>query len=337
MRDEDTESGKGASLPQSPHGSASAAAVGDSSGPRSVDSDFEDSRQDYRTFPDVALSLCGQFSDNVDPPEDLFLKSLVSCEEFIENPRLMENPDLVVRIGNKYYTWKVACPIVMGWVVYQHVLPQPSIDALVHEYMPKREEKKTESVPAPARSSWFPWGRRAQPKKESSEVGGNPNITTQPEVSGSEAINITNQKVETDNPPVRPSTVDISANGSSSDNESDGSTGANTGKKLPMGKRPYLEKTDVYCKTLRLTNEQIVSRTFVHNECYLNFTFVLLQRQLNLREGSNEAMFSVTTAFQGTTRCKCHIYLWRYDDKIVISDIDGTITKYDFFTRFFKL
>lgn len=47
-----------------------------------------------------------------------------------------------------------------------------------------------------------------------------------------------------------------------------------------------------------------------------------------MREGSNEAMFSVTTAYQGTTRCKCHIYLWRYDDKVVISDIDGTITKY---------
>ena len=75
----------------------------------------------------------------------------------------------------------------------------------------------------------------------------------------------------------------------------------------------------------------------MHNECYLNFTFVLLQRQLNLREGSNEAMFSVTTAFQGTTRCKCHIYLWRYDDKIVISDIDGTITKYDFYSLFLNV
>lgn len=37
----------------------------------------------------------------------------------------------------------------------------------------------------------------------------------------------------------------------------------------------------------------------------------------------------MTTAYQGTTRCKCHIYKWRWDDKIVISDIDGTITKSD--------
>merc|ERR1712156_997678 len=51
--------------------------------------------------------------------------------------------------------------------------------------------------------------------------------------------------------------------------------------------------------------------------------------ELNLTPGSNEAEFSVTTAFQGTTRCKCHIYLWHHSDKVVISDIDGTITKSD--------
>lgn len=51
------------------------------------------------------------------------------------------------------------------------------------------------------------------------------------------------------------------------------------------------------------------------------------QASLNLNEGANEVVFSVTTAYQGTTRCKCRIYKWRYDDKIVISDIDGTITR----------
>ena len=31
--------------------------------------------------------------------------------------------------------------------------------------------------------------------------------------------------------------------------------------------------------------------------------------------------------FQGTAMCTATIYLWNYSDKIVISDIDGTITK----------
>jgi len=54
----------------------------------------------------------------------------------------------------------------------------------------------------------------------------------------------------------------------------------------------------------------------------------MFQAKLNLREGSNEIVFSVTTAYQGTCHCKCFLFKWRYDDKIVISDIDGTITKY---------
>lgn len=43
----------------------------------------------------------------------------------------------------------------------------------------------------------------------------------------------------------------------------------------------------------------------------------------------NEVVFSVTTAYQGTSRCKCYLFKWKYNDKVVISDIDGTITRSD--------
>ncbi|XP_053211842.1 phosphatidate phosphatase LPIN3-like [Panonychus citri] len=64
-----------------------------------------------------------------------------------------------------------------------------------------------------------------------------------------------------------------------------------------------------YTKVLQMTSQQIAS--------------------LDLRKGRNEAIFSVTTAYQGTARCECSIYLWNHDDKIVVSDIDGTITRSD--------
>uniref|UniRef100_G3UAX3 phosphatidate phosphatase n=1 Tax=Loxodonta africana TaxID=9785 RepID=G3UAX3_LOXAF len=67
--------------------------------------------------------------------------------------------------------------------------------------------------------------------------------------------------------------------------------------------------TPTYKKSLRLSSEQI--------------------RCLNLQEGANDVVFSVTTQYQGTCRCKATIYLWKWDDKVVISDIDGTITKSD--------
>ncbi|XP_053963858.1 phosphatidate phosphatase LPIN3 isoform X2 [Anastrepha ludens] len=68
-------------------------------------------------------------------------------------------------------------------------------------------------------------------------------------------------------------------------------------------------KNERYKKSLRLSSEAI--------------------KQLNLKDGMNEIEFSVTTAYQGTTRCKCYLFRWNHNDKVVISDIDGTITKSD--------
>lgn len=54
------------------------------------------------------------------------------------------------------------------------------------------------------------------------------------------------------------------------------------------------------------------------------------QASLKLKEGPNDVTFSITTQYQGTCRCEGTIYLWNWDDKVIISDIDGTITKYAF-------
>ncbi|KAL1302676.1 hypothetical protein AAFC00_003040 [Neodothiora populina] len=59
-----------------------------------------------------------------------------------------------------------------------------------------------------------------------------------------------------------------------------------------------------YAKTLRLTSDQLHS--------------------LNLKSGANSMSFSVNRA-----TCTANIYRWKYDVPIVISDIDGTITKSD--------
>uniref|UniRef100_A0A8C9X0L0 phosphatidate phosphatase n=1 Tax=Sander lucioperca TaxID=283035 RepID=A0A8C9X0L0_SANLU len=73
-------------------------------------------------------------------------------------------------------------------------------------------------------------------------------------------------------------------------------------------RRRDMDNNQMYRKSLRLTSNQI---------------------QLNLREGANKVVFSVTTQYQGTCRCEAAIYLWKWDDRVIISDIDGTITKSD--------
>ncbi|OAD06707.1 hypothetical protein MUCCIDRAFT_127936, partial [Mucor lusitanicus CBS 277.49] len=65
----------------------------------------------------------------------------------------------------------------------------------------------------------------------------------------------------------------------------------------------------VYAKTLRLTSDQLKS--------------------LSLKKGVNTISFSVSSAYQGTATCAAKIFYWDYGIQVVISDIDGTITKSD--------
>jgi phosphatidate phosphatase LPIN len=60
-------------------------------------------------------------------------------------------------------------------------------------------------------------------------------------------------------------------------------------------------------------------------------------KKLNLKPGANQITYSITTAIQGTTKIESFIFLWNYDDKIVVSDIDGTITKSDVLGHFLPM
>ncbi|KAG9187972.1 phosphatidate phosphatase LPIN [Alternaria panax] len=70
-----------------------------------------------------------------------------------------------------------------------------------------------------------------------------------------------------------------------------------------MPKSARLE-TKTYAKTLRLTSEQL--------------------RALNLKPGANTMSFTVNRS-----KCEAYMFYWKHDVPIVISDIDGTITKSD--------
>uniref|UniRef100_A0A5K3EGT2 phosphatidate phosphatase n=2 Tax=Mesocestoides corti TaxID=53468 RepID=A0A5K3EGT2_MESCO len=50
---------------------------------------------------------------------------------------------------------------------------------------------------------------------------------------------------------------------------------------------------------------------------------------LGLKPGANDIEYRIVTKYQGTASCTAKIYLWRSDDKLVVSDVDGTITRSD--------
>src|SRR5205814_6743783 len=71
-----------------------------------------------------------------------------------------------------------------------------------------------------------------------------------------------------------------------------------------IGTPPTGDPNKNYAKTLRLTSNQL--------------------KALGLKEGANTMRFSVNRA-----TCQAYMYYWKYNVPIVISDIDGTITKSD--------
>ncbi|CAL5334869.1 unnamed protein product [Camellia sinensis] len=58
---------------------------------------------------------------------------------------------------------------------------------------------------------------------------------------------------------------------------------------------------------------------------------------LNLKEGQNMVTFSFSTRVLGMQQVDAHIYLWKWNARIVISDVDGTITKSDVLGQFMPL
>nr|XP_019050786.1 hypothetical protein I302_01228 [Kwoniella bestiolae CBS 10118]OCF29716.1 hypothetical protein I302_01228 [Kwoniella bestiolae CBS 10118] len=82
----------------------------------------------------------------------------------------------------------------------------------------------------------------------------------------------------------------------------------------PPAEQPVPEPAETpegkqYAKTLRLSSDQLKS--------------------LHLKPGPNTIQFSVTSSYSGLATCTSRIFLWEEADQVVISDIDGTITKSD--------
>uniref|UniRef100_A0AAR2KFG8 LNS2/PITP domain-containing protein n=1 Tax=Pygocentrus nattereri TaxID=42514 RepID=A0AAR2KFG8_PYGNA len=242
--------------------------VGSSGMDSGVDS-FSDQLGD---LPNIAISLCGGLTENQEITREEFQERAISYQEFADNPSIIDDPNLVVKIGTKYYNWSTAAPLLLAMQVFQKPLPKAAVEDIMKEKMPKKGGRW-----------WFSWrGRNSSSKSESAAD----------QVESGEQAMITSSRLKDES--------------SSSDEDSR----ATNQKTTCSQQEPLLSPSNVcYRKTLRLSSEQLAS--------------------LHLKEGPNEVVFSVTTQYQGTCRCEGTIYLWNWDDKIVISDIDGTITRSD--------
>nr|XP_006976655.1 phosphatidate phosphatase LPIN1 isoform X5 [Peromyscus maniculatus bairdii] len=258
------------------NGARSANQSPQSVGSSGVDSGVESTSDGLRDLPSIAISLCGGLSDHRDITKDAFLEQAVSYQQFADNPAIIDDPNLVVKIGNKYYNWTTAAPLLLAMQAFQKPLPKATVESIMRDKMPKKGGRW-----------WFSWrGRNATIKEESKPEQCLPGTGHGTEEQLSQLGLAPRVKHES----------------SSSDEE-------HSAAKPSSSSHLSLLSNVSYKKTLRLTSEQLKS--------------------LKLKNGPNDVVFSVTTQYQGTCRCEGTIYLWNWDDKVIISDIDGTITRSD--------
>ncbi|XP_039935860.1 phosphatidate phosphatase LPIN3 [Hirundo rustica] len=263
------------------------------------------SPMDSDSMPTVALSLCGGLRGNRQISNETFMEHLISYQQFAENPRLISDPNLVIMINKKYYNWAVAGPIVLALQAFQRNIPESIIDELVKEKMHKRNRRcwfwrrrefPTEGQqPSPGKARVGTWWRdRAQQRQEKKESSSD----NEPQHLG--------DMLAMDTPAQKP--LPTYKKGQEEKEPSSDNQFLHPGDTLAM-EASAQKPLPTYKKSLRLSSEQI--------------------GKLNLQDGPNEVAFSVTTQYQGTCRCEATIFLWNWNEKVVISDIDGTITKSD--------
>lgn len=311
QNEEDRESGNGTSLPQSPTSLE---------GIKSMDSDYDDNKMEKLDF--VALSLCGGI-ENGGPSHEEFEKHRLQYADVCSNPALFSSPDLVVRINDKYLSWAVACPQVMTMLAFQKTLPNDSGESSQKGQPESAEEDtnpsdaqkdKSQSQQSPTEGArggrWWYWRRSNDKSTIKTENEQEMPLADESKSSAAAATQTSRSNTPDDSAvPSQASTnkaKEDGYNGSLSSEDADLSVDQSGRNESNHTLNSSVEK---YRKTLRLSSDQIDS--------------------LNLNEGTNEIVFSVTTAYQGTSRCKCYLFKWKYNDKVVISDIDGTITKSD--------
>ncbi|GLB34082.1 putative LNS2 [Lyophyllum shimeji] len=278
----------------------------------------------------------------------LFAQGKIDFERFLEEEDLVHHPGLVIRwAGNQYVARSDGSPLMRSLVVWRSATlrqkaqeapsrpPSPLSDEepegvrprsppLSDEQQPEeRHHHRSKSEPPekpqgkPTSSSWVQWWSRSGRKKKDAEKeeidaaapsaknerpGLRGTASAPPDgVPSPPTVAFDPKKIARDIPP-------------SESAPAYPSTPVQAPVEAPVKATPAAAHTHPapavsrkFAKTLRLTSDQLKS--------------------LNLKPGANTITFSLANST--TIACTARIFVWDSTDLVVVSDIDGTITKSD--------
>ncbi|KAG0088508.1 hypothetical protein BGZ92_006086 [Podila epicladia] len=269
--------------------------------------------------------------DGIVASEALFASNQISFEEFSKDPlKIINNKSLVCLINDRYFTWAVAGAYLTSLMLFR----KPLSDETLHQLSLKDSrqlsdlsEDRTQAADPPTRFGVLSrWLRGSQTSAQLPTAGDDrrqrsPSAGSEIKASVDEMYStssVTTQKHSEEpigdsmlherEPMTRSLSMPIGT-GRAGSISSEGTLNGRIQSLIPHSKR--------YAKTLRLTSDQLKS--------------------LNLKKGSNTLTFSVTSSYQGKAVCTAKLFLWEHDYQVVISDIDGTITKSDALGHIFTM
>uniref|UniRef100_A0A8C2H2G8 phosphatidate phosphatase n=1 Tax=Cyprinus carpio TaxID=7962 RepID=A0A8C2H2G8_CYPCA len=205
-------------------------------GSAAADSGTECMSDSASDLPDVTLSLCGGLGENGEISKEKFMEHIITYHEFAENLAIIDNPNLVVKIGNRYYNWTLAAPLILSLQAFQKNLPKATEEAWVKERMPKKSGR------------WWFWRKRADS---------------------------TIKQVRPDRRSESGRSMDTRDSSSDEEGKEVSAAASSMERKVQSEPHSHTT-THAYRKSLRLSSDQIVSVPFVRSQKYLYMLCSLL-------------------------------------------------------------
>ncbi|KAI8968547.1 Lipin/Ned1/Smp2-domain-containing protein [Mycotypha africana] len=261
----------------------------------------------------IEMSLCGfsSFTFDKEANATLFKENQVNYNTFVHNPSILNDHRLVFRYDGHYFAAAKNNPLFTSLLIFKKPLQKD-------DQLGTGKKDDTGSDNLSDSRDTYSYGRGwRQWLSRSSSANAVPSL----EEYNNGVIKPTKDSMESENQPVHhgsaPDSTKRKDDGITYSEQTTFTTTTKTtsvGWSLEHGQEqagsgPFFQKRKNYAKTLRLTSDQL--------------------KQLNLKKGVNTISFSVSSAYQGTATCAAKIFFWDHDIQIVISDIDGTITKSD--------
>ncbi|KAJ1345323.1 hypothetical protein BSLG_000836 [Batrachochytrium salamandrivorans] len=252
-------------------------------------------------IPRIEMSICGGIKNlrmmSSAAADVAFKKHMVSFESFNENTAMMMDPALVFRIHGFYLTWSTIAPLLLAHAVYGKPLSEEGLRKTISGSTAQNMSALALPTDAPRNTSSA--GRWSWWGRGATSSLASASAPLLPLVQqDSKKLDVVLEKSTTSH---------------------DGNLGASGAVSEPMvspGAHSSREKHR-YAKSMRLTSTQLKS--------------------LNLKQGINTITFKVNSKLQGEAVCTSNLFLWHQNDKVIISDVDGTITKSDVLGHMFTM